>query len=71
MEGLKSMINIGNVKISDLKEYAKQAVDEISQRAGKKGQFLNWIGVLPENQIATLDNLYDMAARAKLMAQQI
>ena len=65
MEGLKSMVNIGNVNISDLKEYAKQAVNEISERAGKKGQFLNWIGVLPENQIATLDNLYNMAAQAK------
>ena len=65
MEGLKSMVNIGNVNISDLKEYAKQAVGEISERAGKKGQFLNWIGVLPENQIATLDNLYNMAAQAK------
>ena len=41
MEGLKSMVNIGNVNISDLKEYAKQAVNEISERAGKKGQFLN------------------------------
>ncbi len=65
MEGLKSMVNIGNVNISDLKEYAKQAVNEINERAGKKGQFLNWIGVLPENQIATLDNLYNMAAQAK------
>lgn len=60
-----SFVNIGNVDVSNLKDYAKQAVEEISARAGQKGQFLNWIGVLPENQIATLDNLFDMAAQAK------
>ncbi len=65
MNALKSFVNIGNTDISDLKDYAKQAVIEISDRAGKKGQFLNWIDVLPKNQIATLDSLFDMAAKAK------
>ncbi len=44
---------------------AKQAVETISERAGKNGQFLNWIGFLPENQLKNIDNLYDMAAKAK------
>jgi len=65
MEALKSFVNIMDTDISDLKEYATQAVTEISQRAGKKGQFLNWIDVLPKNQIATLNNLFDMASKAK------
>jgi len=65
MEALKSFVNIMDTDISNLKDYAAQAVTEISQRAGKKGQFLNWIDVLPKNQIATLDNLFDMASKAK------
>ncbi len=65
MEGLKSIVDIGNIEISDLKEYAKQAVIEISERAGQKGQFLNWIGTLPSNQISELDNLYNLANQAK------
>ncbi|MCQ2957788.1 MAG: hypothetical protein MJ180_02675 [Candidatus Gastranaerophilales bacterium] len=65
MEVLNEIVNIGNTNIADLKDYAKLAVEEISQRAGKKGQFLNWIDVLPKNQIATLDNLFDMANQAK------
>ena len=62
---MTSLVNIGNVNVSDLKDSAKQAVEEISARAGQKGQFLNWIGVLPQNQIDTLDNLFNMAAQAK------
>jgi len=63
---MTSIVNIGNVNVADLKDAAKQAVEEISARAGQKGQFLNWIGVLPQNQIDTLDNLFDMAAQAKV-----
>ena len=54
--------------MSNLSKYeinAKNAVETIKARAGKAGQFLNWIGVLPENQIKTIDNLYDMAEKAK------
>lgn len=53
---------------TDLKRYeenAQKAVEIISSRAGKKGQFLNWIGVLPQNQLNTIDNLYDMAQKAR------
>ena len=65
METMNKLVCIGDTDISDLKDYAKEAVEEISQRAGKKGQFLNWIDVLPKNQISTLDNLFDMASKAK------
>ena len=44
---------------------AKEAVETISKRAGKPGQFLNWINFLPENQLKTIDNLFDMAEKAK------
>ncbi len=54
--------------MSNLSKYAdnaKKAVETIKSRAGKQGQFLNWIGVLPENQLKTIDELYDMAEKAK------
>ena len=56
------------VDMSNLAKYAKNAelaVEAVAERAGKQGQFLNWIGVLPQNQLDTIDNLYDMAEKAK------
>lgn len=53
---------------SNLLKYAKNAkdaVETIKERAGKKGQFLNWINVLPEIQLKNVDNLYEMAEKAK------
>lgn len=50
---------------NNLNAVAADAVKEIKERAGKPGQFLNWIKVLPENQLKNLDNLYEMAAKAK------
>lgn len=44
---------------------AAEAVKEVKERAGKPGQFLNWIKVLPQNQLKNLDNLYEMAAKSK------
>ena len=44
---------------------AFDAVNEVKKRAGKEGQFLNWIEKLPNTQLANLDNLYDMAQNAK------
>lgn len=49
----------------NLNTTAAEAVKEVKQRAGKAGQFLNWIKVLPENQLKNLDNLFDMAKKAK------
>ena len=50
---------------SKFKELAKSAVEDIKKRAGKQGQFLNWIEVLANIQLQNLDNLYDMAISAK------
>ena len=49
----------------NLNTTAVEAVKEVKQRAGKTGQFLNWIKVLPENQLKNLDNLFEMAQKAK------
>lgn len=46
-------------------ELANRAVEDIKNRYGKNGQFLNWIEVLPNTQIENLDRLYDMAKTAK------
>jgi len=51
-----------------LKNYsqaATAAVKDISSRAGQAGQFLNWIGALPQNQIKNLSALYALASEAK------
>lgn len=44
---------------------AEKAVEAVKEKAGKPGQFLNWINVLPENQLKNLDNLYDLAEKAR------
>ncbi len=46
-------------------KYAEIAVDTIKEKAGKQGQFLNWINFLPQNQINNIDNLYELAEKAK------
>lgn len=46
-------------------EAGKTAVNDISSRAGQPGQFLNWIGVLPNNQLKNLNAIYAMANEAK------
>ncbi len=56
---------VAPIELDNYKEMGKNAVDDISARAGKKGQFLNWIGVLPENQIKNLDGIYELAQKAK------
>lgn len=49
----------------NLNDFAKDAVRDVNQRFGKKGQFLNWINVLPENQLKNLDHLFELAKEAK------
>ncbi len=44
---------------------AKSAVEVIKNRAGKKGQFLNWINVLQNTQLQNIDNIYEMAQKSK------
>jgi glucose-6-phosphate isomerase len=66
-ETMTSEVNL-KLDMSNLAKYSKYAeiaVNTIKERAGKQGQFLNWIKVLPENQLKTIDNLYDMAEKAK------
>lgn len=50
---------------NDYKSEAQKAVADVKSRAGKSGQFLNWIGFLPKNQIENIDNLYNLAQEAK------
>lgn len=52
-------------KLGQYSEMAKKAVEDISLRAGKDGQFLNWINVLPNIQLKNLDAIYDLAAQAR------
>ncbi|MBQ2644781.1 hypothetical protein IJG14_04315 [bacterium] len=52
-------------KSDNLNKEAIEAVKEVKNRAGKQGQFLNWIKILPENQLKNLDNLYELAEKAK------
>ena len=49
----------------NLNAAAAEAVKEVKHRYGKPGQFLNWIKVLPKNQLKNLDNLYEMAEKSK------
>jgi glucose-6-phosphate isomerase len=59
------VLKLDNSNFSKYSENAKTAVEEIKARAGKKGQFLNWIGVLGETQLKNIDNLYDLANKAR------
>ena len=61
----KVNVNVGGINLKNYSEVGKNAVNDIQARAGKKGQFLNWIGILPENQIKNLDSIYAMADEAK------
>ena len=58
-------LKLDKSKLSKYAQNAEIAVQEVKSRAGKTGQFLNWIGVLPENQLNNIDALYDLAAQAK------
>jgi len=54
-----------NTTLVKFEKLAHDAVLEVKNRAGKEGQFLNWIEKLPNTQLANLDNLYNMAISAK------
>ena len=58
-------VKIPNIDLEKHEENAKAAVSDIKSRAGKKGQFLNWIKVLPETQLKNVDAIYSMAEEAK------
>lgn len=44
---------------------ACDCVYDLSKRAGKKGQILDWIKVLPQNQLNRIDEIYDLADSLK------
>ena len=58
-------VKIGSLDLSKYAQLAKEAVEDVSSRAGRSGQFLNWIDFLPNNQLNNLNALYDLAAKAK------
>ena len=47
-----------------VKSVSRNSVDEFISRAGKKGQFLNWVD-LPKEQIKRVDEIYDMVKALK------
>lgn len=59
------LVKIGALNTEQYKQMAQTAVEDVKHRAGQKGEFLNWIGVLPENQLKNLDSLYSMVEQAK------
>ncbi len=58
-------VSIGSVDLTKYETAAKEAVSDILSRAGKQGQFLNWIKVLGENQLKNLDAIFELANKAK------
>ena len=59
------LIKTSNMDFQPYQSMGAKAVNDIKERAGQKGQFLNWIGVLPETQLKNLDSIYKMAEDAK------
>lgn len=45
--------------------FLQNNINELKTRAGKQGQVLNWIGILPKTQIARLDEIYSLAEKMK------
>lgn len=60
------IVQVGSaVNLQNYSEVGKIAVNDIRSRAGQPGQFLNWIDVLPNNQLKNLDAIYNLADEAK------
>ena len=53
------------IDFSKYETMAVEAIKDIQDRKGKKGQFLNWIGTLQEIQLKNIDTLYNLANEAK------
>ena len=58
-------VKLNDAGFSKYSALAADAVCDIKSRAGKKGQFLNWIDFLPNNQLKNIDNLFDLAKKAR------
>lgn len=63
--GNKDVVVKVKTNVSEYSALAKNAVEDVSSRAGKAGQFLNWINVLPNIQLKNLDAIYELAKQAK------
>ena len=61
----KIEVQISRTDLAKYKELGQKAVEDVASRAGKAGQFLNWIEVLPKKQLENLDAIYKMAEEAK------
>ncbi len=58
-------LKVDSSSFSKYENNAVQAIESIKSKAGKQGQFLNWIGVLPQNQLNNIDALYELAEKAR------
>ncbi len=59
------IVEVGSIDTANYSTAAKTAVEDVASRAGVAGQFLNWINVLPSNQINTLNEIFSLAEKAK------
>ena len=48
------VLRLDKSDFSKYSENARKAVETLKERAGRQGQFLNWIGVLGENQLKNI-----------------
>lgn len=62
---LKNTSKVTSELFAQYKSDMQSVIDDVKSRAGKKGQFLNWIGELPKLQLENIDNIYNLAAEAK------
>ena len=58
-------VNLNDTGFSKYAALAADVVCDIKSRAGKSGQFLNWINFLPDNQLKNIDNLFNLAQKAR------
>lgn len=65
-EKVKVSFNISETELEQkYSKIAKEKIAELKSRAGKSGQVLNWIGVLPSEQVKRLDEIYEIAESMK------
>ena len=57
-------IKFSGVNFDKYKQNTSAFVNELKKRANKEGQFLNWVN-LPQNQLARVDEIYEMTEKFK------
>ena len=58
-------LKTGEINFEKYQTLAQEAVSDVQARAEKQGQFLNWINFLPNHQLKNIDNLFDLAQKAR------